>query len=104
MQAFQHKTAQRTYESVLLAIYGLADAEGLLCKASNAELAKASGRAVDTVKSCLARMESSGDIFMLRPAGGGPMRSIVLLDNPNSGRVIARFLVKQRLGACGSCA
>jgi hypothetical protein len=78
----QRLAKQMSYQRVLLAIYWLADDLGLVCAATNAQIARAAGRGVETVQGCLREMGRDGTVTALGHADGLPKRVLVLMDTP----------------------
>ncbi len=71
-----------TYQKVLLATYWLADSMGFLCPATDADLARESGRGLRSVRRSLAEMRRAGLVEILGRRDGLRRRVIVLLDIP----------------------
>jgi hypothetical protein len=85
----KHKTQQRYYDRVLLAVYITADDEGLLCTATNAEIARVAHVGVDTAKGYLHSLDFGGEITTFR--GGGYHRIMVLMDHPDATATVKRL-------------
>lgn len=81
---YRHATSRRSYYRTLIALYLAADAEGLFCHATNAEIAKYSGLTAATIKCYIHDMEMDGAVATFMPSEGFPRRTIVLLDHPEA--------------------
>jgi len=77
------------YNRVLLALYWLADDEGLICAATNAGIARAAGVSAATVGNCLRNLESEGTVAVYADKGL-PCRVIVLLDHPEAATLVRK--------------
>ena len=83
MLTARNKRVQRSRQKVLLAIYWLADEDGLYCHATNAELAKAAGVGVETVRGYLHGMEHDGTVVTFGSRRSGTYRRLmILMDHP----------------------
>jgi hypothetical protein len=96
MHAVKNKKARATYDSVLLAVYGLADAEGLYCYATNEEIAAKVCKSKGTVRDHIDRMEQNGDVITFGVKDGLGERVIIILDHADSGRAVAEMVLKRR--------
>jgi hypothetical protein len=87
MPRFRTIKAQCSYNRVLLATYVLADDDGAVCYATNAELAEACGLTVPTVKRYLRMLEHGGAAVVFSVPRVDMLlsgRCIVLLDHPDA--------------------
>src|SRR3954452_465301 len=82
----------RCYMRVLLAVYWLADRQGLLCGATLREIARAAGCSPSTAHKQLRRLEGAGIIEELRRGPGG-RRTLLLLDHRDAD------LIRRSVGA-----
>ena len=79
-------------DRVLLALYWLADAEGLYCHGTDRQLAEAAGRSVSTVRTHLRALQDAGHVAAWW--GREKIRHpAILLDHPDADR--ARREVKR---------
>jgi hypothetical protein len=77
------------YRKVLLATYWSADATGLLCAASNEEIAKVAGVTTDTARAYIRDMANEGTLAVFGDEGL-PCRVIVLLDHPDAPALVKK--------------
>jgi DNA-binding IclR family transcriptional regulator len=71
-----------TFGKVVLALYRLADEQGLTCKATGNEIAAAAGVAPSTVSRCLRHLEALGDLEVYGDARAPHGRTLLLMDHP----------------------
>ena len=84
---------QRAYQRVLLAIYRLADDDGLFCRATNMEIAAEAGLGIDTVRGHIHELERSRDLTTFSNAGSNShRREMILMDNPAAGEAVESLL------------
>ncbi len=77
----QARQRRHSLDRVLLAVYGLADAEGLHCRASTRRISEASGVGFDTTRDCLNHLEDLGHLAIYSEAS---RRTIILTDHPDA--------------------
>jgi hypothetical protein len=78
-------TRRRTLDRVLLAVYWLADSEGLTCEATDDQIGRAARCSPRTARSCLLELEANGHIdISLAFQRIHKYRYIILLDHPLS--------------------
>lgn len=79
------------YRKVLLAVYILANREGLACEADDPEIGRQCGLAVGTVRKFLTLMRYKADIMVFGRRDGLPCRVIILMDHPEANDVVLRI-------------
>lgn len=72
------------YNAVLLAVYSLADFDGLVCVATNKRIGEVTDRTAATVRDCIREMERKKVIRTFGRAHGLSHRLIVLCDHPRA--------------------
>lgn len=89
---------QRAYQRVVLAIYRLADGEGLFCRATNMEIAVEASLGIDAVRLHIHELERSGDLTTFSIAGTkSNRRDMILMDHPAAAKKVFLLL---RAGRC----
>jgi hypothetical protein len=74
---------------VVLALHWLADAQGLFCMATNAELARAAGLGVEMFRSLLHGMELRREVAAF--SGRGGRRTLILMSHPTGPMMVRKF-------------
>jgi hypothetical protein len=78
------------YRKVLMAVYILANKEGLACEADDPEIGRQCGLGVGTVRKCLTLMRYKADVMVFGRRDGLPYRVIVLMDHPEADELVLR--------------
>lgn len=78
-----------TRNRVVLALYWLAEPDGLICLATPEQIAGSAGRSVQTVREQLRDLRFAGLIYLLGPIVPGDFRwAKVLMDHPDADALI----------------
>jgi hypothetical protein len=85
----QRLQRQLSIQRVLLAVYWLADADGLYCAATNAEIAQAAGRGVQKTQEILGELLRGGHLGWSPQGNGIRRRVFVLMDHPDAEAAMA---------------
>jgi hypothetical protein len=85
---------------VLLAVYMLADEQGLVCRATDAALSRASGVSFSTARGHLHALVEAGDLVSLKNGSRTHDRVLVLADHPQSRAAVAALKRSGRYRWC----
>lgn len=82
-------TRENTYQKVLLAVYILADEDGLACDVPVARIASECGHSIVAVQRSIAMMMERGVVEAIDQSNGLNRRILVLMDHPKARDFIA---------------
>jgi hypothetical protein len=100
-EAFEDESA---YRRVLLAVYLLADREGLASEGTNAELARQCGLSPGEVRKFLTLSRYRGDVMIFGKRDGLAYRVIVLMDHPGAQDLVLKIdQLSRRMASRGDC-